>query len=74
MIVSEFERMLRPATPIWAKSLADLDAAIGFLEESKAPGFKLDVSQRNALIGMLTSNSRLHSLTSWAGVRQNCVS
>jgi exodeoxyribonuclease V alpha subunit len=67
LIVSEFTAMLGPATPIWARPLPELEAAISFLEQSKGDGFRLDDSQRTALIGMLTSRVRLHDLTSWPG-------
>jgi exodeoxyribonuclease V alpha subunit len=60
-------KMLIPGTPIWTRPIEDLTAAIERLEAAKGESFRLDDSQRGALIGMLTSEVRVHVLTSWPG-------
>lgn len=66
-ISARLAAMLRPGTPIWTKPRAQLDEAIARLEQSKGDSFRLDESQREALIGILTSDVRVHALTSWPG-------
>lgn len=66
-ISARLAAMLKPGTPIWTKPRAQLDDAIARLERAKGDSFRLDESQRKALIGILTSDVRVHALTSWPG-------
>ncbi|MBK6616120.1 AAA family ATPase [Ottowia sp.] len=66
-VVNYLGLMLKPSTPIWARPVEELEAAIDRLEAQRHDGFRLDDGQRTALVEMLTAKVRLHSLTSWPG-------
>jgi len=67
LVAARLLSLLDEGSPIWNKSRDELDAAIARMEASKGGNFRLDESQRAALVGMLTSKVRLHTLTAWPG-------
>jgi exodeoxyribonuclease V alpha subunit len=70
-VATAFAQMCGPSEPLWTSDATSLTAGLASAEHSM--GVTLDASQRQAVLALMTSRRRLHTLTAGPGCGKTTV-